>query len=245
MTLVSLPHAALRRSLVLLALAATTWLVGCGNIQNVPIKDTNAPGAAVRATFRGLRGEPPKRLGPGIEVGYEAYRAKGAQSLAAGESIVLRDASFTGPLDLRHEARLQQLYVAYNHRFAFGPHLEFEPYVGVTHVWAKVLTTPPSGSRITAVDERGAGVTAGFTPRWRFNDRVAVEVRYNFFDTRLSTGGSAYEAVLVLSPADHVALRLGWTGRNHTISENFPLSGVTSEIDVRTRGPMASLQFDF
>lgn len=236
---------ALRRLGAWAALAATTALVGCGNIQNVPIKDTNAPGGAVRATFRGLKGDPPQRLGAGIEVGFEGYKAKGTQSLKAGEAIVLADATFTGPQDLRHEARLQQVYVAYNHRFAFGPHLEFEPYVGVTHVWAKLLTTPPSGNRITSVDERGAGVTAGFTPRWRFNDRVALEVRYNFFDTRLSTGGSAYEAVVVLSPAEHVALRLGWTGRNHTISENYPLSGITSEVDVRTRGPMVSLQFDF
>jgi hypothetical protein len=227
------------------ALAAAALLAGCGNIQNVPIKDTNAPGAAVRATFRGIKGDPPKRLGAGIEVGFEGYQAKGTQSLKAGEAIVLADATFTGPQDLRHEARLQQVYVAYNHRFAFGPHFEFEPYVGVTHVWAKLFTTPPSGTRITSVDERGAGVTAGFTPRWRFNEHVALEVRYNFFDTRLSTGGSAYEAVVVLSPADHVALRLGWTGRNHTISENYPLSGITSEVDVRTRGPMVSLQFDF
>lgn len=227
------------------ALATVALLAGCGNIQNVPIKDTNAPGAAVRATFRGSQADSPRRLGPGIEVGYEGYQAKGAQSLAAGQAIVLADATFVGPQDLRHDARLQQVYVAYNHRFAFGSHLEFEPYVGVTHVWAKLLTTLPSGTRITSVDERGAGVTAGFTPRWRFNDVVALEVRYNFFDTRLRTGGSAYEAVVVLSPTDHLALRLGWTGRNHTISENYPLSGITSEIDVRTRGPMVSLQFDF
>ena len=240
----SLLPAAMRRPLMLVGLAAATMLLGCGNIKTVPIKDTNAPGGAVRATFRGLRGEPPQRLGAGIEVGYEGYQAKGTQSLAAGESIVLRDATFTGPQDLRHEARLQQLYVAYNHRFGFGPHLEFEPYVGVTQVWAKVLTTQPSGNRVTAMDERGVGVTAGFTPRWRFNDRVAVELRYNFFDTRLRTTGISYEAMLVLSPADHVALRLGWTGRNHTIAERF-IVGFTSEIDVRTRGPMASLQFDF
>ncbi len=236
--------AAMRRFFMLVGLGAATLLVGCGSIQNVPIKDTNAPGVAVRATFRGLSGEPARRLGPGIEVGYEGYRAKGTQSLAAGESIVLLDATFTGPQDLRHEARLQQFYVGYNHRFAFGPHLEFEPYVGVTQVSAKVLTTPPSGTRVTSFDERGVGVTAGFTPRWRFNDRVAVELRYNFFGTRVRTSGIAYEAMLVLSPAEHVALRLGWTGRNHTIADDFPV-GFTSEIDVRTRGPMASLQFDF
>lgn len=240
----SLLPAAMHRLFMPAGLAAATLLVGCGSIQNVPIKDTNAPGGAVRATFRGLSGEPARRLGAGIEVGYEGYRAKGTQSLAAGESIVVRDATFTGPQDLRHEASLQQFYVAYNHRFAFGSHLEFEPYVGVTHLWAKVFTTPVSGNRVTAFDERGAGVTAGFTPRWRFNDRVAVEVRYNFFDRRLGTTGSAYEAVLVLTPAEHVALRLGWTGRNHTFKERFVVD-FSSEIDVRTRGPMASLQFDF
>jgi hypothetical protein len=240
----SLLPAAMRRLFMLAGLAAATLLVGCGSIQNVPIKDTNAPGGAVRATFRGLSGEPARRLGAGIEVGYEGYRPKGTQSLAAGESVLLLDATFTGPQDLRHEASLRQFYVAYNHRFGFGPHLEFEPYVGVTQVWAKVLTTPASGNRVTAFDERSVGVTAGFTPRWRFNDRVAVELRYNFFGTRLDTTGISYEAMLVLSPAEHVALRLGWTGRNHTISDNFPV-GITSEIDVRTRGPMASLQFDF
>lgn len=240
----SMLPAAMRCSFVLVGLAAAALLTGCGNIQNVPLKDNDAPGVAVRATFRGLRGEPPQRLGAGIEVGYEGYQAKGTQSLAAGESIVLRDATFSGPQDLRHEARLQQFYVAYNHRFAFGPHLELEPYVGVTQVWARVLTTPPSGARVTAVERRGAGVTAGLTPRWRFNDSVAVELRYNFFDRRLSTGGSAYEAMLVLSPTDHVALRIGWTERNHTFSERFVIDFL-SEIEVRTRGPMASLQFDF
>lgn len=234
---------AMRRFLMPVGLAAATMLVGCGNIQNVPIKDTNAPGGAVRATFRGLRGEPPQRLGAGIEVGYEGYRAKGTQSLAAGQSIVLQDATFNGPQDLRHEVRMQQLYVAYNHRFGFGPHLEIEPYVGVTQVWARVLTTPPSGARVTATDKRGTGVTAGFTPRWRFNDQVAVELRSNFFDRRLSMGGSAYEAMLVLSPADHVALRLGWAERHHTISDFFV--GLASEVEISARGPMASLQFDF
>lgn len=227
------------------AVVAATLLVGCGNIQNVPVKDAHAPGGAVRATFRGSPVEGARRLGAGIEFGYEGYEAKGTQSLAAGDSIVLADATFTGPQDLRHEARLQQVYVAYNHRFAFGPHLEFEPYVGVTHVWAKLLTTLASGTRITSIDERRVGVTAGFTPRWRFNDRVAMEARYNFFDTRLSSGGISYEAVVVLNPSEHVALRLGWTGRNHSLTEHFPVSGITSEVEVRSRGPMASLQFDF
>ena len=244
MPLTSSLLSAARRFSMLAGLAVAPLLVGCGNIQNVPIKDTNAPGFAVRATFRGLSGEPARRLGPGIEVGYEGYRAKGTQSLAVGESIVLPDATFAGPQDLRHEASLRQFYVAYNHRFGFGPHLEFEPYVGATQVRAKVYTTPASGNRVTAFDESSVGLTAGFTPRWRFNDQVAVELRYNFFGTRLRTTGISYEAMLVLSPAEHVALRLGWTGRNHTVADTFPI-GFTSEIDVRTRGPMASLQFDF
>lgn len=225
-------------------------LGGCSSYQNASINDHNAPGAAVRATFRGMQGDSPRRLGPGVEVGYETYRAEGTQSLRAGETLSFRDpamTTFTGPQELAHDARLSQLYMAYNHRFGIGSHLELEPYVGATRVRVKVLTTPQGGAGVRVIDDTQSGVTMGLTPRWRFNDKLAVELRYNAIRTGRRhasgvTSGTTYEAVAVLSPANHVALRLGWVDRQHKTGDDLDLF---SSVNIRSKGPMASLQFDF
>jgi opacity protein-like surface antigen len=239
-----------RFALAASAVGVLALLGGCSSYQNASISDHNAPGGAVRATFRGKQGDSPRRLGAGVEVGYESYRAEGTQSLGAGETLAFRNeamTTFTGPQELAHDARLSQLYMAYNHRFGIGSHLELEPYVGATRVRVKVVTTPQAGAGVRVIDDTQSGVTVGFTPRWRFNDKVAVELRYNAMRTGRRhasgvTSGSTYEAVVVLSPVDQVALRLGWVDRKHKTGDDLE---TFSSVDIRSRGPMASLQLDF
>ncbi|MGY4829762.1 hypothetical protein ACVNIS_14420 [Sphaerotilaceae bacterium SBD11-9] len=227
-------------------LAVLAVLAGCGSVQNAYVKDTNAPAYAVRATLRGGHGEAGgQKYGPGIEFGYEGYRAEGTQSLAAGETIWLPGGMLSGPQMLSHDARVEQFYVAYNHRLRFGRHFEVEPYVGVTRAQLKFDTTPSaSGATLKLLDDRGTGVTAGLTPRWRFNDLVATEFRYNYIETSEFVRGSSYELAVVVNPVPQVGLRLGWSDRRHFVkSDATPQVG--SEVSIRARGPLATLQFDF
>lgn len=229
-------QAALVTGLVLLAI-----LAGCGNVQNVPIRDRDSPVGSVRATFHGKSGTRPS--GPGIEVGYEQYTAKDTQTLAAGESVLLDGGSFVGPNTLRHKAQMQYGYVAYNHRLRFGDHFELEPFAGVARVNLKMRSTPNSGVTVTTLDDRHTGFIGGVTPRWRFNDWVALEARLSYLNASAWASGTSYEAAVVLSPAPQVALRLGYSGRRHDIEP--VLAGAVSEVNIRARGPMATLQFDF
>lgn len=216
-------------------------LAGCGSVQNVPIRDGESPAGSVRATFHGKTGTRP--AGPGVELGYEHYTAKDTQTLAPGESVVLDGGSFVGPNTLRHKAQMQYGYVAYNHRLRFGEHFELEPFVGVARVYFKLRTTPGSGTAVTTMNDRHTGVIGGVTPRWRFNDWVAVEGRLSYLNASTWASGSTYEAVVVLSPAPQVALRLGYSDRRHDIEP--VVSGALSEVNIRARGPVATLQFDF
>ena len=224
------------------ALVLPAVLVGCST-QTMSINDSSAPGGAVRATIRGAQGDSSRRLGAGVEFGYEAYRAKGTQQLQAGETLQFQGTTYTGPQEMRHDAQLSQIYVAYNHRIGIGRYVELEPYVGVLHLQTKVRTFgTTAGVGLVSMNEGQSGVTAGLTPRVRFNERLAVELRYNILHTRLRAFGTAYEAVAVLSPAEHVALRLGWGLRTHIVEDR---SGVSSKLSVHSRGPVATLQFDF
>lgn len=232
----------MRRHLSLtLGLALAMTLAGCGSVQNVPIRDRESPAGSVRATFHGKTDGRP--AGPGIEVGYEHYTAKDAQTLAVGESVVLDNASFVGPQTLQHKAQMQYGYVAYNHRLRFGEHFELEPFVGVARVHFKLRTTPGSGNTVTSLSDRRTGAIGGVTPRWRFNDWLAVEGRLSYLNASAWASGATYEAAVVFSPAPQVALRLGYSDRRHDIEP--VLSGAVSEVTVRARGPMATLQFDF
>jgi hypothetical protein len=218
-------------------------LAACGSVQSVPVRDQNSPAFAVRGTFHGKSGEASRPAGPGIEVGYERYSAKDTQVLGVGQSVVLEGASFTGPDTLQHKARMQYGYVAYNHRLRFGESFELEPFVGAARVHFKLHTHRSSGTGATGVDDRRTGVLGGVTPRWRFNDWLALEARFSYLYTSAWATGESYEAALVLSPVPQVSLRLGYSERKHDIESAVP--GATSEVNVRARGPMATLQFDF
>jgi len=217
-------------------------LAGCGTLQSVPIKDNDSAAYAVRGTWHAKSGEGARSTGPGIEVGYEGYRARDTQELAAGQSILLEGGSVTGPDTLRHEAQLRMGYVAYNHRFRFGS-FELEPFAGVTRVHLKVRTDTGSGRSIPTFDEVHTGALGGVTPRWRFNDWVAAEFRFGYFNAGAWAHGESYEAALVLGPVPQVSLRLGYSERKHDVEAFLP--GWFSEVNIRARGPMATLQLDF
>lgn len=232
-----------RRPILLTFAAALLALAGCGSVQNVPVRDRDSAAPSVRATFHATPPGSTRPSGPGIEVGYERYSAKDTQVLAAGESIVLEGASFFGPDTLRHEARMQYGYVAYNHRFRFGERFELEPFVGAARAHFKLHTTRANGTGATGEDDRRVAFLGGVTPRWRFNDWLAVEGRLAYLYTSAWASGETYELALVLSPAPKVSLRLGYSERKHDIETAVP--GGISEVNVRARGPMATLQFDF
>lgn len=226
-------------------LAATTLvaLAACGAVQSVPIRDHDSPAPSVRATIHSRSGPSGRSEGPGVEVGYERYKASDTQTLAAGQSLLLEGGSISGPETLQHEARMQYGYVAYNHRLRFGEHFELEPFVGAARVHLKVQSVVASGGTVLALDSRRTGVIAGVTPRWRFNDWVAVEARLSYLNASAWAQGETYEAALVLSPAPQVSLRLGYSDRKHDVQP--AVLGWYSEVNIRARGPMATLQFDF
>lgn len=225
------------------ATATLLMLVGCGSVQNVPVRDRDSPAPSVRGSFHRTPAGASRPAGPGIEVGYERYSARDTQTLAPGQSVILERASFIGPGTLRHEARMQYGYVAYNHRFRLGDRFELEPFIGAARAHFKLQTTRADGTGATGVDDRRTGAIGGVTPRWRFNDWVAFEARLAYLYTSAWASGETYEAALVLSPVPQVALRLGYSQRKHDIESAAP--GATSEVNVRARGPMATLQFDF
>lgn len=224
-------------------LVCLAGLTACGALQSVPVTDNNSASFAVRATLRGKSGERNERSGPGVEIGYESYRARDTQTLAPGEVIVLEGASIVGPDTLHHEARLRQGYVAYNHLFRFGPNFQLEPFVGATRVHLRITTDTASGATRPMLDDWRTGVIGGVTPRWRFNDWLAIEARLSYFNASAWAHGQSYEAAVVLSPVPNVSLRLGYSERRHDVEAVVP--GWYSEVNIRARGPLATLQFDF
>lgn len=227
-------------------LAASATLLGltaCGTVQNVPIQDHNSPALSVRGTIHARSGTSGRSEGPGVEVGYERYKASDTQSLAAGQSLVLEGGSISGPETLQHDARMRYGYVAYNHRLRFGDHFELEPFVGAARVHLNMQSVAASSGTVLAFDRLRTGVIGGVTPRWRFNDWVAVEARFSYLQAAPWATGETYEAALVLSPVPQVSLRLGYSERKHDIKPS--VIGWWSEVNIRARGPMATLQFDF
>jgi len=176
----------------------------------------------------------------GIEVGYEAYRGEDTQTLAAGQSVNLGSRQIDGPDTLHNEVKVQQLHLAYAHRFSFGSHFKLEPRLGVARQGMEFNIEPsisldrPTSRRFTT------RFFYGVTPSWRFNDWLALEARVTG-----SNGGAlrsyGFDAGVLLSPVRSVSLRLGYSDRR--LSGYVPHS--LSEIDVRTRGPSAALVFDF
>ncbi|MBC7955157.1 MAG: hypothetical protein H7Y33_04705 [Cytophagales bacterium] len=224
---------------VALVSVVLTGLAGCEGLEGARIRDQNSPTVSVRATFRPevlSRG----RSEGGIEVGYERYRANDTQQLGAGQHVDVGTQHISGPDSLHNQVTVQQGHLAYAQRISFGSHFRLEPRLGVSRMGTD-LTVEPTVSTQRAQSQRwGTRFFYGITPSWRFNDVLALEARVTG-----SNGGAmrtyAFDAGLLVSPVPGASLRLGYSERRHTGYVPDSLS----ELDIRVRGPSASLVFDF
>jgi hypothetical protein len=228
-----------------LALAAgctTTLLAGCSDLQNVRIRDHDSPAASVRVTVRPDFLARNASSQGGIELAYDRYRARDTQDLLAGQSVTVGSGLQTvqGPDTLRNEATVEEGHVAYTHRFSHGAHFQVEPLLGVSRLRMKVGVEPAVSAQRLRVDHGSTHFFYGVTPRWRFNELVAVELRLQGSHGDEVRGYSTDLGVL-LNPVPQVGLRIGYSERRHYGTLNDSLS----DMDIRVRGPSATLLLDF
>ena len=215
-------------------------LSGCGGLEGARIRDNSSPAAAVRATFRPAawaRAEDSQR---GIEIGYERFQGQSSQSLSSVQHIDLGNASVYGPDTLNNKVTLQSAHLAFTHRLGMGPHFELEPMIGIARTGLDFMVEPAVSAARPATQHFDTNFYFGITPRWRFNDVLALEGRV--------AGGVgvwmryySFDAGLLVNPVPNVALRLGYSERRHSAQ----LDDSLSEIDIRVRGPAVALVFDF
>ncbi|MBC7996022.1 MAG: hypothetical protein H7Z15_22575 [Rhizobacter sp.] len=228
------------------ALAATVGLMlaGCGAFSDtVRVNDHNSPVASVRVTVRPETWARNAESLRGIQVGYERYRAQGTQELLAGQEIRLNlaDTPLPGPDRLRNDVTVAHAYLGYSHTFLFGRHLEMEPVFGLAHLRFDTQVQPTVSLLQPSMHYSKAVAFGGFTPRWRFNDLMALELRLTWSGRSLDIATRNADLGLVLRPEKRVGLRLGYSWRGGGWSADY----VSSEVSVSARGPSASLLFDF
>ena len=224
------------------ALFIGAWLLflsGCGAL-SVPVTDNESPTVSVRAVVRPQPGAGSERTGAGVEFGYEQYRAKDTRTLATGEVYSLGGVDVTGPDTLRQQATVSRAHVAWAHLIRFGPYFELEPFLGVARVNFRFKAEPVTSLLRPTINTSLTGVIGGVTPRWRFNEWLALELRIT------ATNGSGMEsfstdAGLLLSPVPNLSLRLGYSEREQTFHDDFSFR----KIEVNARGPSAQLQLQF
>jgi hypothetical protein len=223
--------------------ASIVLVGGCGIFPDaVRINDHNAPVAAVRVTVR------PEALARnaeslrGFQIGYERYRAKGTQELLTGQSVQLTTGgpSVPGPDTLRSEVLVEQTHLVYTHTFLFGPNIELEPMLGAAHFRFDARVEPAASPERLSLHFSRTQFYGGITPRWRFNDAVALELRAAACVGPFTIDGNNIDLGLSLRPEKSVALWLGYSWRN-----SGGRLDAQSEIRTRARGPSAALLFDF
>jgi hypothetical protein len=229
---------------VALACMAALLLAGCGGFPHtVHIKDRDSAVASVRVTVRPETWARNAESLRGIQVGYERYRAQGTQELLAGQEVQLNpsDSPIPGPDRLSNKVTVAHAYLAYNHTFLFGRHVEMEPTFGVAHL--RFDAEAQSAASLTRQSKHYSRAVAygSFTPRWRFNDAVALELRLAWSGRSFDIVNSNFDLGVVLRPEKRVGLRLGYSWRHGTWDSGY----LASDISVRSRGPSASLLFDF
>ena len=232
--------------LVRAALAATVSVVlaGCAAFPDAAhVNDQNSSVASVRVTVRPENWARNAESLRGIQVGYERYRAQGTQELKAGEEIRLNpaDTPLPGPDSLRNEVTVAHAYLGYSHTFLFGRHLEVEPVFGVAHLRFDAKVQPTLSLLRPSAHYSRAVAYGGLTPRWRFNDLLALELRLTWSGRSLDIATRNADLGLVLRPEKRVGLRLGYSWRESGWGTDI----VSSEVSVRVRGPSASLLFGF
>ena len=215
-------------------------LAGCSGYQGVQVRDHDSPALALRATVRPQAWGHGQRSEGGIEFGYERYRGTSTQPIAAGTFVDVGAQTISGPDSLRNEATVQQVHVAYTHRFHFGPNFQLEPMGGLADLNLALKVKPTTAPVQPSDESRYTALIYGITPRWRFNDKVAVEARITGVSGGLVHGNSV-DASLLLSPTPNVTLRVGYSDRSrYAVQRNS-----FSDLDIHVQGPSASLAFDF
>lgn len=214
-------------------------LSGCGVFRApLPVRDDDSPAPAIRAAVYPQAWSRSERSRPGIEVGYESYRARETRALGAGEVIGLNGQDVTGPDSVRQRATLQMAYVAYTHRFHFGPSFQLEPFVGVSRIRARFTLEPVASTLRPSISESRNTPMGGVSARWFFTEQLGVEARVAA--TALFDAHST-DISLVLRPVASLAVRVGYSEREHVQNDIFG----TSRVEVRARGPSASLALAF
>lgn len=227
-----------------LVCAAAWFLAGCAAFTDtVHVNDHKSAVASVRVTVRPETWARNAESLRGIQVGYERYRAEGTQELRAGQEIRLNpsDTPLPGPDSLRNEVTVAHAYLGYSHTFLFGRHLEMEPVFGVAHLRFDAKVQPTVSLLQPSTHYSRAVAYGGLTPRWRFNDLMALELRLTWGGRSLDIATRNADLGLVLRPEKRVGLRLGYSWRESGWSTDL----LSSEVSVRARGPSASLLFDF
>lgn len=225
---------------------AGAWIVllsGCGAFPDaVRIHDHDSTVGAVRVTVRPeALARNPESL-RGFQIGYERYRAQGTQELLAGQTIQLTTGkpAVPGPDTLRSEVLVEQTHLAYAHTFVFGPNIELEPMLGAAHFRFDARVEPTTSPAQQSLHFSQTLFYGGITPRWRFNDAVALELRAAGCVSPFSFDGSNIDLGVALRPEKHVALWLGYSWR-----DSGGRDGANSEVRARARGLSAALLFDF
>jgi len=224
--------------LAFLALAAT----GCNSLQHVNVHDKSASKFATRVVVRPDGFPATKRSKGGIELGYEQYRGNGNQRVESGNQVTLDGNTITGPDTLRNEVKIQQGHVSYNHLINFG-RFELEPRVGLAFQQVDVTAVSATNPALAPLStrERGTYLSGGITPRFKFNDMMAIEARLalSLASGRRSADG---ELMLVFNPAPTLSLRAGYFKREQHLSGDF---GTHSNLEVELSGPSAALVLNF
>lgn len=227
------------RTPLALVVVLATLAAGCSNVSQLRVDDNSAPVASLRATHR-FGGGPG---GGGLELDVQSVKAEGRQALESFNVATLDRQSLTGPLILRHEARVQNVQLAYNHRLFAGAPAEFEWFAGAAlHRidWRTVAGPADAQLRLRNTWWGPAGGVAG---RFRLGPMAALELRYAAAIEYSDLNGSrnSTELALAFTPTPAVALRMGLADTRSRLEQ----SNGDSDLILRARGPFAGLALSF
>jgi hypothetical protein len=230
------------RLLCAAALVTSAIVAGCGNITQLHVDDNSSTIVSARAVHRFGAGPG----GGGLELELSSVRARGDQQLNAFETATVGSQSVSGPVLLRHTARVQHAQLVYNHLLFAGRPIELEWFAGAAWVqtsWTS-LSANPADPRLFQ-QSSWYGPTGGVLGRLRLAPNVALELRYAAAaDVRSSQDAgsrNATELALAFKPAPSLVLRAG-LGESRTSLRPELLS---TELSVRARGPFLNLGLDF
>lgn len=230
---------------LLSALVPLVGLSGCGVWQSLSVRDDEVASATLRVAVRPQAWARSEKPGPGFEFGFERVRAEDERSLAAGETLTVNAQVINGPDRLAQRATVQVAHLVYTHPLYFGSHFELEPFGGLASVKVSYRAEPAGSPLRPELATSRTALIGGITPRLRMNEWAAVEARFSLIPLSDSdVYGRSAELAAVLTPIPHLALRLGYAQRRH--GADFRTDpGWTTQLDVRSSGPFAVLQFEF